>query len=77
MSKMQESGWLFKNQTARRRQGWLYEGSMIDFRLGKYQDVLCDVECDALICDPPYSDRTHKGRRTGSEIRQSGIDTTL
>lgn len=31
--------------------------------LGRWQDVLADVECDALICDPPYSDRTHRGAR--------------
>jgi site-specific DNA-methyltransferase (adenine-specific) len=34
---------------------------MIDLRLGRWQDVLGDVECDALITDPPYSERTHKG----------------
>lgn len=38
---------------------------MIDFRLGRYQDVLQDVECDAVICDPPYGDRTHKGHNAG------------
>lgn len=32
-----------------------------DLRLGRWQDVLADVECDALICDPPYSARNHKG----------------
>lgn len=30
-------------------------------RLGRYQDVLQDVVCDALIFDPPYSAKTHKG----------------
>lgn len=30
-----------------------------DLRLGRYQDVLADVECDAVIADPPYSERTH------------------
>lgn len=25
-----------------------------DIRLGRWQDVLADVEVDALICDPPY-----------------------
>jgi site-specific DNA-methyltransferase (adenine-specific) len=34
-----------------------------DLRLGRWQDVLADVECDALICDPPYSARTHDGAR--------------
>lgn len=36
-----------------------------DLRLGRWQDVLADVECDAVICDPPYSDRTHAGVRSG------------
>jgi site-specific DNA-methyltransferase (adenine-specific) len=37
----------------------------IDLRLGRWQDVLADVECDALICDPPYGKRTHEGQRHG------------
>jgi site-specific DNA-methyltransferase (adenine-specific) len=32
-----------------------------DLRLGRWQDVLADVECDALIVDAPYSERTHSG----------------
>lgn len=32
-----------------------------DLRLGRWQDVLADVTCDALICDPPYSARVHTG----------------
>jgi site-specific DNA-methyltransferase (adenine-specific) len=32
-----------------------------DLRLGGYRDVLTDVECDALIADPPYGPRTHRG----------------
>lgn len=35
--------------------------SPIDLRLGRWQDVLAGVECDALICDPPYSANTHDG----------------
>lgn len=31
-----------------------------DLRLGKWQDVLADVECDSLIVDAPYSKKTHK-----------------
>ena len=39
-------------------------------RLGRWQDVLADVDMvDAVICDPPYSDRTHEGQRTGSSLR--------
>lgn len=35
---------------------------MIDFRLGKWQDALADVQTvDAVICDPPYGARTHRG----------------
>lgn len=38
----------------------------IDLRLGRWQDVLADVEqVDAVITDPPYSERTHKGYRSG------------
>lgn len=29
--------------------------------LGKFEDVLEGVECDALISDPPYGGRTHEG----------------
>lgn len=46
----------------------------IDLRLGRYQDVLSDVECDVLICDPPYSEKTHKGFRTGSYIRKQSFN---
>lgn len=37
----------------------------IDLRLGRWQDVLADVQCDALIVDAPYSERTHGGQRHG------------
>lgn len=37
-----------------------------ELRLGRWQDVLADVaECDAVITDPPYSERTHSGQRHG------------
>ena len=36
-----------------------------DLRLGRWQDVLADVECDALFADPPYGARTHDGQRHG------------
>jgi site-specific DNA-methyltransferase (adenine-specific) len=39
----------------------------IELRLGRWEDVLADVgEVDALISDPPYSERTHKGHEEGS-----------
>jgi len=45
---------------------------MIDLRLGRWQDVLADVTtCDAVICDPPYSARTHEGQRTTDKPTKS------
>lgn len=37
-----------------------------DLRFGRWQDVLHDVECDALIVDAPYSARTHSGHDDGT-----------
>lgn len=37
-----------------------------DLRLGRYQDVLGDVECDLLCVDAPYSARTHAGHDGGT-----------
>lgn len=34
---------------------------MTDLRPGRWEDVLLGVECDALIADPPYGERTHVG----------------
>lgn len=34
-------------------------------RHGRWQAVLADVTCDALISDPPYSARVHEGQRHG------------
>lgn len=45
---------------------------MIDLRLGRWQDVLADVECDALICDPPYSARTHEGHDASAAVPGGG-----
>lgn len=49
---------------------------MIDLRLGRWQDVLADVdEVDCLITDPPYSARTHRGHDhavRGSRLAMSG-----
>jgi hypothetical protein len=49
---------------AEREQAAAHEGSMSDLRLGRWQDVLADVTCDALIFDAPYSQETHEGSRT-------------
>jgi site-specific DNA-methyltransferase (adenine-specific) len=52
-----------------------YKSSGIELRLGRWQDVLDDVvQCDALITDPPYSERTHKGQRTGSSLHKPTIE---
>lgn len=46
----------------------------ISLRLGDWRTALADVDaCDAVICDPPYSERTHVGQRTGSSIRMPTI----
>ena len=37
-----------------------------DLRLGRWEDQLADVACDALIVDAPYSERTHSGHDSGS-----------
>lgn len=42
-----------------------------DIRLGRWQDVLADVACDALICDPPYSARTHEGHDDGVQSTEA------
>lgn len=36
-----------------------------ELRLGRWQDVLADVEVDALITDPPFGERTHAAWREG------------
>ena len=46
----------------------------IDLRLGRWQDVLADVECDAIITDPPYGARTHSGQRHGRFDRSGESD---
>lgn len=43
-----------------------------DLRLGRWQDVLADVECDALIVDAPYSERTHAKQRHGRRDERCG-----
>lgn len=39
----------------------------LDLRLGRWEDVLADVECDALVSDPPYGERTHHGQEQGGD----------
>lgn len=47
----------------------VYRKGPIELRLGDYREVLCDVEPDVMIADPPYSDRTHNGARTAKDFR--------
>lgn len=43
--------------------------SAIELRQGRWEDALADVgEVDALILDPPYSERTHKGHDEGTRL---------
>lgn len=48
-------------------------GSGWELRLGRWQDALADVECDALITDPPYSERTHTTYRDMAEVGRRPI----
>lgn len=48
-----------------------------DLRLGRWQDVLRDVECDAVIVDAPYSERTHAGQRHGRKDPRYSPDACL
>ena len=38
----------------------------IDLRLGDYRTTLDGETWDAMICDPPYSERTHRGHNDGT-----------
>jgi site-specific DNA-methyltransferase (adenine-specific) len=46
----------------------------IDIRLGDWSSVLSDVRAGVLICDPPYSDRTHKGHDACESRRADGAN---
>ncbi len=50
---------------------------LIDFRLGRWQDVLADEVCDALIADPPYGERTHEGHNEGSLVAINGFEAPI
>ena len=54
--------------------GDVAEGPGWELRCGRWQDVLGDVTCDALVADPPYSERVHSGQRTGSSTRKTTIE---
>ena len=57
---------------------WRSEDGAIELRLGRWQDVLGNVRCDALCTDPPYGERTHSGQRHGrKDARYTADPTTL
>ena len=41
-------------------------------RVGCWEDVLAGVECDAVICDPPYGGQTHENSRAYGNAREDG-----
>jgi site-specific DNA-methyltransferase (adenine-specific) len=47
----------------------------IELHLGRWQDTIAELDCDALISDPPYGERTHAkqchGRRKERKNRNS------
>lgn len=46
-----------------------------ELRLGRWQDALVDVgEVDCLICDPPYSERTHGAHKEMESIGRNTIN---
>ncbi len=55
--------------TAKHGDIWRSPCGTVELRCGRYQDVLADVECDAMATDPPYSKRTHSGHDAGSRQR--------
>lgn len=49
---------------------WRSPDGLMELRLGDWREVLADVEaCDAVIADPPYGARVHKGQRHGRADR--------
>ena len=47
-----------------------------EVRLGRWQDVLADVEPGTIISDPPYGARTHRGDESAREIRTDNAYVT-
>tara|TARA_R100001510_G_C7655922_1_gene215470 strand:+ start:4999 stop:5709 length:711 start_codon:yes stop_codon:yes gene_type:complete len=50
------------------------QGQPWDLRAGDWRETLADVEqVDAVICDPPYGDRTHRGNETIATVGRRSI----
>jgi hypothetical protein len=43
-----------------------------ELRRGRWQDELADLECDAIVCDPPYGNHTHVMSRAFGNAREDG-----
>ena len=43
---------------------------MINLQLGDWRTALDGITGDALICDPPYGARTHRGHNSGARSRR-------
>lgn len=54
---------------------WVSDCGMMELRHGDYRDVLADVECDAVISDPPYSERTHAVQRSDHVAHSKGFSS--
>lgn len=51
----------------------MIDTGVIELRHGRYQDVLADIECDALITDPPYGARVHEQNRNTAKLGRKNI----
>lgn len=51
---------------------WSSDDGSMTLILGEWQSALHGVEADALVCDPPYSERTHKGHDAGATLANRG-----
>lgn len=51
----------------------VFQDESVILLCARWQDVDLPASVDAFIEDPPFSERTHKGQRTGSELRMPTI----
>lgn len=55
---------------------WISPCGAMELRFGPWQEALADVaECDAVITDPPYSDRTHDAYEINRETAPDDTHT--
>lgn len=54
------------------RHGDVAEGPGWRLVCGRWQEVLADVTCDALVTDPPYSERTNAGHDASARSTNRG-----